>query len=154
MYQNLRFKGGGPSRKIFRTYIWGFYVSKNYIKKEKFWCRLEQNRTTGGRVARANAKSPKTDPNFENGHFSSLFKNFWTMCFVLIFYTHMPNFGVLGSKTVFLEPKTCFLAFRKYPFTQNKKIAKVHSRQTLLLLQFSIFFDGTNFFGITKKLRT
>ena len=106
-------KGGGPSRKIFRTYIWGFYVSKNYIKKEKFWCRLEQNRTTGGRVARANAKSPKTDPNFENGHFSSLFKNFWTMCFVLIFYTHMPNFGVLGSKTAFLEPKTYFFGFSK-----------------------------------------
>ena len=117
-------RGGGPSRKIFRTYIWGFYVSKNYIKKEKFRCRLEQNRTTGGRVARANAKLPKMDPNFENGHFSSLFKNNWTMCFVLIFYTHMPNFGVLGSKTAFLEPKTCFFGFSKISIYSKQENCK------------------------------
>ena len=60
--------------------------------------------------------------------------------------------GSWGQKRPFQSQKRVISVFRKYPFTQNKKLAKVHSRQTLLLLQFSIFFDGTNFFGITKTI--
>ena len=54
--------------------------------------------------------------------------------------------GSWGQKRPFYSQKRIYLVFRKYWFTQYKKIAKVHSRQTLLLLQFSIFFDATNFF--------
>ena len=67
---------------FFRTYFWVFGISRNYMKKEKFWCRLEQNRVTGGRVARVFMKSPKIDPKFKNGHFWWLFENSKNMSFL------------------------------------------------------------------------
>ena len=51
---------------------------------------------------------PKISQNFENGHFSRFFKISKNMCFLPMFYTQIPNFEVLRSKTAILEPKTYF----------------------------------------------
>ena len=54
---------------------------------------------------------PKTSQNFENGHFSRFFKISKTCVLLPIFYTQLPNFEVLRSKTAVLEPKTYFSRF-------------------------------------------
>ena len=67
---------GGGHPEIFLGPIFAFFgISKNCMKKEKFWCRLEQNRVTGGRTARVFAKTLKMDPKLKNGHFWRFFKN-------------------------------------------------------------------------------
>ena len=77
--------------EIFLGPIFAFFgISKNCIKKEKFWCRLEQNRVIGGPAARVFAKTPKMDPKLKNGHFWRFFENsknmhFLPLCDILTF---------------------------------------------------------------------
>ena len=70
------FKGGGAPLIFFRASFWVFGIFGNYMKKEKFWCRLEQNWVTGGLAARVFAQTPKMDPKFKNGRFWGFFENF------------------------------------------------------------------------------
>ena len=74
---------GGGHPEIFLGPIFAFFgISKNCMKKEKFWCRLEQNRVTGGPAARVFAKTPKMDPKLKNGHFWRFFENSKNMRFL------------------------------------------------------------------------
>ena len=98
---------GGGHPEFFLGPIFAFFgISKNCMKKEKFWCRLEQNQVTGGPAARVFAKTPKMDPKLKNGHFWRFFENSKNMRFLPLFVTKMRNFGVLGPKTAILGPKT------------------------------------------------
>ena len=52
-------------------------------------------------------KGSKIDPKFKNDHFPGFFQNFKNMCFVLHFYTKMPDSGVFGPEMTIQGPKTC-----------------------------------------------
>ena len=80
--RELSLRGGGHP-EIFLGPIFAFFgISKNCMKKEKFWCRLEQNRVTGGRTARVFAKTPKMDPKLKKCHFWRFFENSKNMRFL------------------------------------------------------------------------
>ena len=76
-------RGGGHPEFFQDLFLRFLAYLKNCMKKEKVWCRLEQNRVTGGPAARDSVKSLKMDPKFQNGHFQGFFQNSKNMCFVL-----------------------------------------------------------------------
>ena len=95
------------------------------MKKENFWCRLEQNRVTGGPAACVFAKNAENGPKTQKWPFLEIFRKFQKYAFSTIICDQNAKFWGPGTKNDHFRAKNVIfrisgnIDYLKSKFLQN-----------------------------------
>ena len=109
------------------------------MKKEKFWCKLEQNRVTGGHAVRVFAKTPKMDQKIQKWPFLGIFRKFQKHVFYTNILHQNAKFGGPGVKNGLFTAKNVFIwYFENIDLLRTRKLQKYTQPYSSYSSQYSL----------------
>ena len=116
------------------------------MKKEKFWCRLEQNQVTGGPAARVFAENAENGPKFQKWPFLGIFRKFQKHEFCTIICHQNAKFGGPGVKNGLLTAKNVFTwYFENIDLLNTRKLQKYTHAKPYSSYSSQCFLTGLTF---------